>query len=61
MWKLTVEQKRKSEFVEGTIPERLVVFSEELSELTMLVERITHCMVDCETSFKLEKVGAKNE
>jgi hypothetical protein len=57
MWKLTIEQKRQSEFVEGTIPERLVVFSEELSELTMLIERITHCAVNCETSYKLEKEG----
>lgn len=59
MWKLTIEQKRKSEYVEGTIPERLIVFSEELCELTMLVERITHCAVDCETTYKLERVGEK--
>lgn len=57
MWKLTIEQKRQSEFIEGTIPERLAVSSDDLSELTLLIERVARCGVDCETSYKLEKVG----
>lgn len=56
MWKLTVEQNRPSKYTEGTLPERLEVMSNELSELTMLIERISHCEMDCETTFKLEKV-----
>jgi len=59
MWKLTITQERESKYTEGTLPEKLIVFSEDLSELTMLVERINHCGIDCETSYKLENVGDK--
>jgi len=57
MWKLTIEQKRYSEVIEREVTDKLILFSEELSELTMMIERITHCAVNCETSYKLEKEG----
>lgn len=61
MWKLTIEQKRYSEVIERDLVEKIVLFSEDLQELTMMIERITHCAVNCETSFKLERVGVENE
>lgn len=59
MWKLTIEQKRYSEFINDTVPEKLILFSDDMTELTMLIERVNHCGSDCETSYKLEKVGDK--
>lgn len=59
MWKLTIEQKRYSEVIERDVTEKIVLFSEDLQELTMMIERVTHCAVNCETSFKLEKVVAE--
>lgn len=59
MWKLTIEQKRKSEYADAMITHSLVLVSDDLAELTMLIERITHCGNDCETSYKLEKVGVE--
>lgn len=56
MWKLTIEQKRYSDVIERDVTDKLILFSEELSELTMMIERITNCAGCCETSYKLEKV-----
>lgn len=56
MWKLTITQKRKSDYSEGMIDYSVEFFSAELSELTMLIERITHCNSECETEYKLERV-----
>ena len=57
MWKLTIEQERKSEYTNGILTEKITVKSSDLSELTMLIERLTHCESDCETTYKIEKVG----
>ena len=57
MWKLTIKQERKSEFSNGTFTERIVFKSKDLSELTILIERFAFCVTDCETSYKIEKVG----
>lgn len=59
MWKLTINQERPSDYTEGTVTEKITFMSEDLSELTMLIERCTHCAGDCETSYKIEKVGDK--
>lgn len=61
MWKLTIEQKRPYQYEGATrySTEAIEVKSDDLAELTMLIERITHCAGDCETSYKLEKVGDK--
>lgn len=57
MWKLTIEQERKSEYTNGMFTEKITVKSNDLSELTMLIERLTHCESDCETTYKIEKAG----
>ena len=59
MWKLTIEQKVPYVYEGNThYSTKEVTFkSADLSELTMLIERCTHCAGDCETSYKLEKVG----
>lgn len=59
MWKLTIEQKKPFVYEGQTrySTEAIEVKSDELSELTMLIERITNCAGDCETSYKVEKVG----
>ncbi len=61
MWKLTIEQKKPYVYEGKThhSTEEVAFWSEDLSELTMLVERCTHCAGDCETSYKIEKVGGE--
>jgi len=36
MWKLTITQERESKYTEGTLPEKLIVFSEDLANLISL-------------------------
>lgn len=59
MWKLTIEQKVPYVYEGNThyTTKEVTFKSDDLSELTMLVERISHCGCDCETSYKIEKVG----
>lgn len=59
MWKLTIEQKVPYVYEGNThYSTKEVTFkSANLSELTMLVGRVSHCESDCETSYKIEKVG----
>ena len=59
MWKLIIEQKVHHEYEgkEFYSTEKVAFTSDDLSELTMLLERVSHCGCDCETSYKIEKVG----
>lgn len=57
MWKLTIEQQRKSDAVDYPYTVKVEFISDELSELTMLVERLSHCEEVFETAYKIEKVG----
>lgn len=59
MWKLTIEQKIPNEYEgkEFYSTEKITFKSNDLSELTMLIEKCTHCESAGETSYKLEKVG----
>ena len=57
MWKLTIEQKRKSEYSESTITEKCEFTSENINELTMLVVRLTMFDTAIETAYKIDKVG----
>ena len=57
MWQLTIEQERKSEYTNGMFTEKITVKHDDLLELTNILERITRCKTDRETSYKLEKVG----
>jgi len=59
MWKLTIEQKKPYVY-EGNTHYTTVEISfksNDFSELVKLIEICTHCAGDCETSYKLEKVG----
>ncbi len=55
MWKLTIEQKRKSENTEYLFTEATEFTSEDLSELTVLVERLSHVDNAKETTYKIER------
>lgn len=59
MWKLIIEQRRPYEYEGKThyTTNSIEVKSNDLSELTMLIERITRCAGDNETSYKIEKAG----
>lgn len=61
MWKLTITQKRKSEFSEYMVTESVEFTSGDINELTMLVIRITATQTTAETIYKIEKVGVDNE
>lgn len=64
MWKLTITQKRKSEYTDGIITECVEFTSGNINELTILVARLTALKSTIETAYKLEpigEVGAKNE
>lgn len=61
MWKLTITQKRKSEFSESILSESVEFISEDINELTMLIVRITAYETAVETIYKIEKAGANNE
>ena len=56
MWKLTIEQKRKSENTEYLFTEATEFISEDLNELTVLVERLSHVDNAKETTYKIERV-----
>ena len=59
MWKLIVEQRRPYEYEGKThyTTKEVVFKSDDLTELTMLVERLSHCGSDGEVSYKIEKAG----
>lgn len=61
MWKLTITQKRKSEFSENMLTESVEFTSDDINELTMLIVRITAYETAVETTYKIEKAGANNE
>lgn len=61
MWKLTITQKRKSEFSENMLTESVEFISNDINELTMLIVRITAYETAVETIYKIEKAGANNE
>ena len=57
MWKLTIKQERKSEHSDYPLTDKVEFVSESLDELTMLVERVSHCTAVHKTTFKIESVG----
>lgn len=61
MWKLTITQKRKSEYSENMITESVEFTSGDINELTMLVVRLSSYEMAVETTYKIEKVGVHNE
>lgn len=61
MWKLTITQKKKSEFSEHMLTESVSFTSENIDELTVLIVRLTAHENAIETSYKLEKVAKEGE
>ena len=64
MWKLTITQKRKSEFSENMITENVEFVGNDINELTMLVVRLAEHENAVETAYKIERVakeGGENE
>jgi len=62
MWKLTLMQKRKSEYSDYMNEQKIEFFSEDLFELAITVERLIN-HTEVETEFKIERVkeGEGNE
>ena len=56
MWKLTITQKRKSEYTDGTINETVEFFHRNLGSLTSLVDNLNNYSSGIETTYKIEKV-----
>lgn len=57
MWKLTISQKRKSEYTNSIIEERVIFTDEDINELPMIVVRLSMHENGIETSYKIERVG----
>ena len=57
MWKLTVTQKRKSEYTDGTISESVEFSHRSIGTLTSLVDNLNNYANGIETTYKIEKVG----
>ena len=56
MWKLTITQKRKSEYTDGTINETVEFFHRNIGSLTSLVDNLNNYSNGIETTYKIEKV-----
>ena len=56
MWKLTITQKRKSEYTDGTISESVELFHRNIGSLTSLVDNLNNYSNGVETTYKIEKV-----
>ena len=57
MWKLTIVQKRKSEYSDGTINETVEFFHNSIKSLTNLVDTLNSYEKGIETTYILERVG----
>ena len=57
MWKLTITQKRKSEYTDGTINEAVEYHHNSIKSLTALIDNLNTYENGIETTYKLEKVG----
>ena len=58
MWKMTITQKRKSEYTtDGTINESIELFHRNIGSLTALVNNLNDFSNEIETTYKIEKVG----
>ena len=56
MWKLTITQKRKSEYTDGTINESVEFFNKSIGMLTSLIDSLNNHVNGIETTYKIEKV-----
>ena len=56
MWKLTITQRKKSEYSGFDYDHHTEFKSSNILELSMLVDRMAECETECETSYKIERV-----
>lgn len=62
MWKLTITQKRKSEYSDYTSTDHVELFSKSLHELVNLVDMMMNLVDEAiETTFKIESVKEGEE
>ena len=57
MWKLTITQKRNSEYSDRTISESVEYRHNSIKTLTTLIDNLNSYESGIETTYKLEKVG----
>ena len=57
MWKLTITQKRKSEYTDGTVSETVEFFHRNIRTLTDLIDSLHTYENGIETTYKLERIG----
>lgn len=62
MWKLTIAQKRKSEYSDYVSNYQVQLFSESLHELVDLVDKMTNLVDEAiETTYKIESAKEGEE
>ena len=61
MWKLTITQKRKSEFSNSTFDEKVEFTSDDVCYLTAMVDRFSRLEEVFETAYKIDKVEKEVE
>lgn len=62
MWKLTITQRRKSEYSEYASYHSTELFSDDIHELVEVVDKLTCLNAEAiETSFKIELVTKEGE
>lgn len=61
MWKLTITQKIKSTVTDMMLDNNVEFVGKDIGELTVIVDRLSKHTGAIETSYKIEKVGGKNE
>jgi len=60
MWKLTITQKRKTEYSDYKMEYDVVFYSDSIYELGITVARLAEHEEADETVYKIEKVGEKD-
>ena len=61
MWKLTIEQKRKSTASNFEVEEKVQFESENLTDLTTMIDRLSAHEGVIKTSYKIERAGEASE
>lgn len=57
MWKLTIEQKRLSEYANGFITEKIEFFGATVNDATAMILMLAGKDNGVETTYKIEEVG----
>lgn len=57
MWKLTIKQSHPDSYLKNEVS----FYSEDIIDLTVLIEKFSRFGVDKETAYTIERVGVVNE